>query len=174
MTRQIARPDIKTKLGSSFFQDSAANVAQKLIGRTIVRELPDGKSLVALIREVAAWQGEEKTSAKTLKYHPGIIGISNRYGHNLIDIGTGYMGRPSCVTIAGIYTPDEVLDGPGKVSRYLAVDDQCDSMPIENDVLWIGGEPVDSSQVLQRTKQAPANCKGYFYFNDCMAKPVAG
>lgn len=173
MVRQIARPDISTKLDTSFFQDSAANVARNLIGRTLVRELPGGKHLLATIREVAAWQGAEKTSAQTIRYHPGIIGISNRYGHNLIDIGTGYMGRPSCVTLAGIYTPDEVIEGPGKVSKYLAIDSDCDSMPINNDVLWIGGQGVNSEQVLQRLKQAPANCKGYFYFNDWQANPAA-
>lgn len=174
MTRQIIIPDLRTKLEHSFFQDSAANVAQKLIGRTLVRELPGGKHLLAVIREVAAWQGEEKSSAKTLRYHPGIIGISSKYGHHLIDIGTGYMGRPSCITVAGIYTEDDVIEGPGNVSKYLAIDRDCDSMPVDNDVLWIGGDRVDPSLVLQRTRKTPSNCRGYFYFNDWMAQPATG
>ena len=112
MVRQIARPNIATRLDTSFFEDSSANVARKLLGRTLVRELPGGKHIVAQIREVAAWQGAEDSSAKTIRYHPGIIGISQRYGHHLIDIGTGYQGRPSCITIAGIYTPNESIEGP--------------------------------------------------------------
>ena len=153
MTIEIVRPNNRTRLGLSFFQDSATNVARSLIGRTIVKRAPNLEEKIGVIREVAAWQGDNKDSAKTLRYHPGIVGISKRFGHLLLDVGTGYQGRPSCITIAGIYTPEGLVDGPGKVTDYLGIDSDYDSMPIDTDALWIGGESIDQTQVFQRTKQ---------------------
>jgi len=168
MIDQIVRPDERSRLGMRFFQDRSIDVAQNLLGRTIVTKAQNQTERMGIIREVAAWQGAEDSSAPTIRYHPGIVGVSQRYGHFLLDIGTGYQGRPSCVTIIGLYTPEGFRNGPGKVTKHLGIDKDFDSMPIDTDALWIGGDKVESERIIQRLKQAPANCKGYFYFNDCL------
>lgn len=166
MARQITRPNERTRLRMEFFQNNPAIVARDLVGRTLVKRAPNLEEKMGIIREVAAWQGAEDSSSKTIRYHPGIVGVSKKFGHFLLDIGTGYQSRPSCITIMGLYTPEGLIDGPGKVTKYLGVDSDYDSMSIDTAALWIGGEGIDPEKILQRVKQAPANSRGRFYFND--------
>lgn len=164
MVSVIERPRLTTKLYRDFFARPALVVAYDVLGRTIVSQVPGRKEVIARIKEVAAWQGEEDSSARTIRYAPGLIGISKKYGQNLIDIGTGSPRSASCITLVALDSPDGIIQGPGRTSEYLGITDLFDSAPIDDPYFWIGGEAVSTDQILQRNKIVPANCKGYFYF----------
>jgi len=166
MAVKVERPDLDSRVERAYFARNAVEVAKELLGKTIVRQFEGSREAFAMIREVVAWQGEEESSAATLKYAPGMVGISKKMGHFLIDIATGRQNRPSCVTLVGLYSPDNgIIQGPGNVSTYLHVDDMLDSAPIDHPCLWIGGESVDPQRIIKRNKtKVPSNCRGYFYF----------
>jgi len=110
-------------------------------------------------------QGAEDSTAKTAKYAPGHIGISTKFGNNLIDIATSAEYRASCITLIALETPKKTIQGPGNVSKYLQINRDFDDTPIDHPSLWIGGESVEESRVIKRTKSnVPENCRGYFYF----------
>lgn len=162
---KLERPYIESMLARDYFSRKPAIVAKDLLGRVIVRQYPESYEIIARIKEVAAWQGEENSSAKTMKYAPGIIGISTKFGNHLIDIATGSENRPSCITLIALDSSEGIIQGPGKVSKYLEVDKMFDKAPINHPSLWIGGEPISQDRVYQRKKSnVPENSRGFFYF----------
>lgn len=165
MTDKIERPDIKTRLDREYFADQARIVAPDLLGRTIVRQFPEDRQVLAKIKEVSAWQGATDRTADTAKYAPGMIGVSRKFGHYMIDIATGREDSASCVTIIAVEGDDGIVQGPGNVSNYLHIDDMFDSAPIDHPCFWIGGEPIGKEKVLKRNKSGmPKNFRGQYYY----------
>ncbi len=161
---KIERPNIDTRLGRDYFSGNPEVVASFLLGRTVVRQFPN-REILAKIKEVAAWQGEDDSSSETIKYDSGLIGISKKYGKNIIDIATGSAKKPSCISLIALVTPKGIVQGPGNVSEYLEVNDMFNYAPIDHPCLWIGGEEIDGDKILRREKSnLPRNCKGYFYY----------
>lgn len=161
----LLRPGIETRLSREYFVNRPDAVAQDILGRIVIRQFPEGKETLARIKEVAAWRGEEDSSAKTMKYAPGIIGISCKFGKFLIDIATESEKRPSCITLIALESIDGIIQGPGNVTKYLKVDRMFDRAPIDHPCLWIGGIPISKDQVHKRNSSKPGNCLGYFYYS---------
>jgi 3-methyladenine DNA glycosylase Mpg len=162
---EIIRPPEDSKLVRDLFIQRPEDMARNLLGRTIVRESDIGIPILGIIREVAAWRGAEDSSDDTINNGYGIIGVSKKFGHYLIDIGTGAEGKPSCVTLIAVDSSEGIIYGPGNVSKYLQIDPTFDSIPIDGDRLWIGGKPIAKSQIRQRNLTTkPANWAGNFYF----------
>lgn len=175
MTNELKIPRKSSQIYRDFFERDAVIVAKDLLGRVMVQERKDN-SIYVQLTEIAAYEG---TNSKNLEeaikknpnlfYAPGIIGISTAHGKNLIDIGTRKLCLPSCVTLIAGNLFDKTglikkLQGPGNLSRALKIDSSYDSSPINFGQLWIGGEPIDESEIKQRNKSdLPINCKGYFY-----------
>jgi len=161
----LTKPSIETRFVRDHFIQRPEAIARTLLGRTIVREYSEGRPTLARIKEVAAWRGQEDSSDDTINNGYGIIGISRKFGQDIIDIGTGAKEQPSCVSLIALESPDGIIQGPGNVSKYLGVDRVFDGFPIDEDNLWIGGNPISPRKILERRKSnVPDNCLGYFYY----------
>ena len=161
----IQKPIFNERLTRGHFVRRADYIAKDLLGRVIVSQAHGHEEVYARIKEVAAWEGEEKSSAKTIKYGPGLVGVSKKHGKSLIDIGTSSQSRASCVTLIALETPEGIIQGPARVANYLHIDDMFDGAPIDDPFLWIGGEIVNRQRVTKRAvPNAPGNCLGYFYY----------
>lgn len=153
-------------LGTAFFARPAVEVAQDLIGRTLVRTRGRGHTRM-VITAVAAHEGGKETAARRgMKYAPGTIFVMPFRGRHFLNISTGTEGEASCVFIrAGIVEgqPREVLDGPAKLAKRLAVN-SLDSNPLGSE-LWIEGEAVSPALVEESIQSKVGdNCLGVFTF----------
>ncbi len=164
----IEVPSFNLKLRHDFFKRSSGDVARDLLGRILVRTLPNQQQLYGMICEVAAFEGENKRAHKVVNYHPGIIGVSQRYRQHLLDISTNSSKIASCITIRSIYVPSEdgivLVKGPGNVTKYLHINEDFDSASIEQKCLWIAGNPTNKTVLSRSIAQQSENCKGIFYF----------
>jgi 3-methyladenine DNA glycosylase Mpg len=171
MIREIILPDKRSRLERKFFSRRSDIVAQDLLGRILVHERPDAATLYLLIKEASAYQGKIKSTSKGLLCAPGTIGISTKYGQRMLDIATGEIAEPSCVTLIGGQIYDGrgfrvAVNGPGKLTSSLEIDRNYDGLIVDLGVspVWIGGESVGDEQILRRKKSnTPENCLGYFY-----------
>ena len=131
---------------------------------------PGRYPLYMRLDEIAAYEGEVKSMTKGALESAGTIGISTKYGKNLIDISTLDICEYSCITLIGgtLFNSKGVIDtyhGPGNVAKVLEIDKSYDGVPLNFAKIWIGGNPVNKENVLKRKKSGlPENCKGYFYF----------
>lgn len=133
------------KLTESFFSRDVLQVAPELVGKLLVRRLPDGSLKRLRITETEAYRGEEDTACharhgrtkrtQTL-YHPGgTIYVYLCYGmHWLVNIVTGAEEFPQAALIRAC----EEAQGPGRLTKALAIDGQFNGSNICLDPnLWI-------------------------------------
>jgi DNA-3-methyladenine glycosylase len=159
---------IDTKLGRDFFAKPAVDVAYGLLGREIVRRF-NGTDVKGVIVEVSAWEGTTPSSSDGMRYAPGTIGVSTKFGKHLLDIATELKDVSSCVTLIAAEFDwngkKQVVQGPGLVTAALKIDRSFDQQKIyENPNVYIIGGHMPAQDVLKRDKKGvPANCKGYFY-----------
>ncbi|MDE6092913.1 MAG: DNA-3-methyladenine glycosylase, partial [Ruminococcus sp.] len=117
------------KLSQNFFSRDCLEVAPDLVGKILVRILPDGTVIKERISETEAYRGEEdkachaskgKTKRTEILYGDnGMIYVYLCYGiHWLMNITTGEKNNPQCVLIRA----GEVHDGPAKLTNYLQFD----------------------------------------------------
>ncbi|MEK6872157.1 MAG: DNA-3-methyladenine glycosylase [Nanoarchaeota archaeon] len=164
----IPRPS--TRVHMDFFQRHADEVARDLLGRVLVKERAGKSNLYVRLDEVAAYEGVVKSMTKGALEIPGTIGVSTKYGKNLIDLSTLSICEASCVTLIGGTLFDgkksvEKIKGPGKLSEVLEITKNYDGVPLNFARIWIGGETVGNDKILKRNRSGlPENCKGYFYF----------
>lgn len=113
----------------NILQLSAPEAARALVGKILVRRLPDGTCLQVRILETEAYCGEQDTACHASKgrtkrseilYHPaGTIYVYLCYGiHWMLNLVTGQENDPQAVLIRGV----EGAMGPGRVTRRLAID----------------------------------------------------
>ena len=166
---ELKIPKQSTRIYLDFFNRHAEKVAKDLLGRVLVRET--GKnSIYVRLEEIAAYEGEAKSMTKGALEQPGTIGVSTKYGKNLVDISTLGICIPSCVTlIAGTLFDrkglEKHIDGPGNLAKALDIDRTYDGVPLNFVKIWIGGYPVEPEKILKRKlSKVPENCEGYFYF----------
>ena len=165
-------PQRKTQLDLDFFEIHAIDVARDILGRTLVRERTNKPTLYLRIEEVAAYEGQLKSTSKGILESPGTLGISQKYGKNLIDISTLAICEPSCITLIGGTLYDrrgirEHIHGPGNLSRALEIDKTYDGVPLTFAKMWIGGEKTEKHQIKKRNlSNTTENCQGYFYFRE--------
>jgi 3-methyladenine DNA glycosylase Mpg len=156
-----------SKLKKSDFECNSDDVARDILGRNLSIESPDGITVKARIREVGAYEGSASKTSKKIKSSAGIISISTKYGHKLLDIATGRVGESSCVTLRAIDLEGITIEGPGNVTRSLGIDKSTwqlyDGIPVYKGHLCIDGERVDESEIYEKIENSP-NCKGIYRF----------
>ena len=107
----------------------APEAARALVGKVLVRTLPDGTVLRARITETEAYFGEADTAChashgrtkrtEVLYHRAGTIYVYLCYGiHWMLNLVTGPADSPQAVLIRGV----EGAAGPGRVTRYLHID----------------------------------------------------
>ena len=107
----------------------APEAARVLVGKILVRRLPDGTVLRARITETEAYFGEADTACHAchgrtkrteVLYHPaGTIYVYLCYGiHWMLNLVTGPAEDPQAVLIRGV----EGASGPGRVTKLLQID----------------------------------------------------
>jgi len=133
------------RLTGEFFARDALEVAPDLVGKVLVRRLPDGSELRERIDETEAYRGEEDKGCHASKGRTPrtelLFGESGRiyvylcYGmHWLMNVITGEDGQPQGVLIRA----GELHDGPAKLTKFLQVDGSFNGEPIDgNERIWI-------------------------------------
>lgn len=117
------------KLDRAFFDRSCLSVAPELVGKVLVRRLPDAQELRLRISETEAYRGQEDTAChahkgktartEVLYMESGTIYVYLCYGiHWLLNIVTGPVDFPEAVLIRACVQ----ADGPGKLTRRLEID----------------------------------------------------
>ncbi len=132
------------KLKRDFFQHDVLKVAPRLLGKVLVRRLPDGLHYYT-ITEVEAYRNEEdkachasrgRTARTDMLYaEGGRLYVYLVYGrHWMLNVVTGKKNEPQAVLIRGV----EGLAGPGKVAQALQIDRTFHGEDISRSTrLWI-------------------------------------
>jgi len=132
-------------LPKSFYEIPAYELAPKLLGKYLVRQLDDGNILKYRITETEAYYSESDTAChakagitkrtKPMYEAGGITYIYLCYGiHYLLNIVSGPADHPEAVLIRGI----ENYDGPGKLTKALTIDKSLNYHDItKKEQLWI-------------------------------------
>jgi len=162
-------------LAGDFFNRPALVVARELIGKFLVRRVDSGDELAGLIGETEAYVGPHDlachaskgcTARTQVMFGPaGYWYVYLIYGiHWMLNIVTDAQEYPSAVLIRGVGS----WDGPGKLTKALAIDKQLNALPASpTSGLWIedrGYRP--SRRSVQRTPRI-----GVDYSGDWAAKP---
>jgi DNA-3-methyladenine glycosylase len=133
------------KMEIDFYKNDAVTVAQKLLGKILVRKWEDGTECRYQITETEAYLGEEdlachaskgRTPRTEILYSTGgKIYVYLIYGmYWMLNVVTGEENHPQAVLIRGI---DNII-GSGKVGRELKIDKSFYAEDlITSDRLWI-------------------------------------
>jgi DNA-3-methyladenine glycosylase len=116
------------RLGRDFFHRDCLEVAPDLVGKLLVRRLPDGTELRLRITETEVYRGEADTAChahrgrtkrtEQLYRQGGVIYVYLCYGiHWLLNLITGEEGQPQGVLIRAC----EGFPGPGRLTRRLEI-----------------------------------------------------
>ena len=112
----------------SFFIVPVLDLAEKLLGKVLVRNFDDGRVVRFRITEVEAYAGGDDSASHasrgiTKRNAPmfedgGILYVYLCYGiFNLLNIVSGKKGKPEGVMIRGV----DNIEGPGRVGRILQI-----------------------------------------------------
>ena len=118
-----------SRLTPDFFLRDVLDVAPELIGKTLVRQFPDGRTERYMITETEAYRGTDDLACHASKgrtprsevmfQEGGKVYVYLIYGQYwMINFVTGYEGDASAVLIRGI----KGFSGPGRVGRELQLD----------------------------------------------------
>ena len=141
----------------------APEAARALVGKILVRRLPDGTILRARITETEAYFGEADTAChachgrtkrtEVLYHRAGTLYVYLCYGiHWMLNLVTGPADDPQAVLIRGV----EGASGPGRVTKYLHIDKSL------NDTLLGGGLALeDDGYEPERIDASPRVGIGY-------------
>lgn len=112
-----------------FQQQTAVEVAQSLLGKTLVRRFADGREIRGQITETEAYYGTDDLASHASKGRTartelmfgagGLVYVYLIYGRYwLLNIVTGTEGVPEAVLIRGLTT----VNGPGRIGNLLELD----------------------------------------------------
>jgi len=147
-------------LSKRYFNRPTLTVARSLVGKYLVRE--NGKGTVAgRIVEVEAYVGCEDLACHASKGRTGRtevlfgpLGMSYVYliygMYHMLNVVTERTEFPAAVLIRAIEVDGELIDGPGKVCRLLAIDRSLNRVDLTNRrSLWLEdrGVKVFSKQI---------------------------
>ena len=147
-------------LSKRYFNRPTLAVARSLVGKYLVRE--HGKETVAgRIVEVEAYVGCEDLACHASKGRtgrtevlfgpPGMSYVYLIYGmYHMLNVVTERTEFPAAVLIRAIEVDGELIDGPGKVCRLLAIDRSLNRVDLTNRrFLWLEdrGVKVFSKQI---------------------------
>jgi len=147
------------KLTSTFYKQDAVTVAEKLLGKMLVRQWEDGTTTRYVITETEAYQGEEDLAChaskgrtkrtEVLYSEGGCVYVYLIYGmYWMLNVVTGTENSPQAVLIRGI----DAITGSGKVGRELKMDRSYygEDLIISNRI-WIEDAP-DISDFISATR----------------------
>lgn len=140
---------MNAKLDHAFFGRDALVIAPEILGKNLVRVMPDGSRIILPVTEVEVYRGAEDLACHASKGmternrvmfdRGGTIYMYLIYGmHWMFNIVTGEEYQPEALLIRGIGN----IIGPGRVTRILAMDrgfygeDICSS-----DRIWLEDGP---------------------------------
>lgn len=117
------------KLTADFYTRDVLEVAPELIGKRLVRVMPDGETTGFVITETEAYRGTDDLACHASKgmtprtrvmfEQGGLLYMYLVYGmHWMLNVVTSVKDNPQAVLIRGV----EKVSGPGRVTRTLALD----------------------------------------------------
>lgn len=164
-----------SRLPRAFFARSTVEVARDLLGRLLVRRLPDGVELRGRIVETEAYRGEGDTASHASRGRtprnavmfgpPGHAYVYLIYGmYHCLNIVTEPEGTAGAVLIRAVEPVSglermkalrpvkrlvDLTNGPGKLCQAFAIDRSLNGTDcVEGQELWVeAGQPVDETQV---------------------------
>ncbi len=116
------------RLGEEFFEKDVLEVAPLLLGKILIRKIPNGMFFKYMITETEAYRGEEdlachasrgKTPRNQIMYEKGgYVYVYLIYGiHWMLNFVTGSENQPQAVLIRGLRD----INGPGRITRQLEI-----------------------------------------------------
>lgn len=137
------------RLGADFFARDVLDVAPDLVGKILVRTLPDGSERRLRITETEAYRGEEDTAChachgrtgrtEVLYHAPGTVYVYLCYGmHWMLNIVTGRVDQPQAVLIRAC----EGCEGPGRLTKALSVTGELN----DRDISATGGLRIEDDE----------------------------
>lgn len=136
------------RLTEAFYHRDCLAVAPELVGKLLVRQLPDGTLLQERIAETEAYRGQEdlachaskgRTPRTELLYREsGVIYVYLCYGiHWLMNVITGEKEQPQGVLLRA----GAVHSGPAKLTKFLQIDGTFNGGSfVTSPVLWIADD----------------------------------
>ncbi len=143
-----------------FFSHHAEEVARGLLGRLLVRNTEKGSTAARIIQTGAYEEGKETPSRNGMKYAPATIYLMPYRGSYLLNIATGRRGYSSCVEIRQIAFQNKIINGSGKITSFLDINQSLDGIVLGHE-LQILGRPVERSRTKKIAGESD-NCIGYF------------
>jgi DNA-3-methyladenine glycosylase len=138
-------------LPATFFARPAEQVAPDLLGCRLVKRLPGGEHLWAVIVETEAYSQDEPAchgfrrrspSNETLFGQPAHFYVYVSYGiHHCVNVVTGRRDWANGVLLRAAYLPDapeRLAAGPALLSRHFGLDRRQDALPVDpSSGLWL-------------------------------------
>jgi DNA-3-methyladenine glycosylase len=134
------------RLNKKFFERSAKEVAKELLGKNLVRILPDGTRKEGIITETEAYVGTEdrashsfggrRTKRNEIMYgEAGKIYVYFTYGmHWMLNFVVSGKDDPQAVLIRGL----NVVSGPARITKYLKIDKSFYGEDItKSKIIWV-------------------------------------
>ena len=133
------------RLENNFFKRDCLEVAPQLVGKLLLRRLPDGTIMKLRINETEAYRGETDTACHANKgrtkrtnvlYREGsTIYVYLCYGiHWLLNFVTGEKDHPQAVLVRSTFE----APGPGRLTKKLLIDGSFNGLDITDcENLWI-------------------------------------
>lgn len=169
------------KLSSTFYQNDTAIVAQNLLGKKLIRVLPNGKILSGIIVEVEAYlgikdkachtyAGKKTRRTQTMFMRGGHSYVYMIYGmYNCFNVVTRDEGVPEAVLIRALEPIDGIdemkkfrnttklhnlCSGPGKLCDALKIDRNLDKHSLTQSPLWIEdiGIQVPNREIIKKPR----------------------
>jgi DNA-3-methyladenine glycosylase len=161
------------RLRRAFYARPTLEVARDLLGRTLCRRLPDGRTLRGRITEVEAYDGPDDRASHAYRgptrrncpmfAHGGIAYVYLIYGmHHCLNVVTGERGYPAAVLVRATSPPEPGVraSGPGLVTRAFAIDRRLDGASLVGRELWLEqGTPV-GDRFVRRTPRIGVDYAG--------------
>lgn len=144
---------MNARLGPGFYQRDALVIAPEILGKNLIRVLPDGSRLCLPVTEVEVYRGMEDranhasrgmTNRNRVMFGPGgVIYMYLVYGmHWMFNIVTGEPGYPEALLIRGVGD----ITGPGRVTRQLAIgSDFYGEDLVSSERIWLTDGPPATS-----------------------------
>ena len=156
-----------SKLPRDFFARAPEKVAYELVGRRLVRDYGD-RQASGVVVETSAFRGigGRTQNREGIQYEPGRIYVMPFRGKHFLNVTTEQAAEPTCVWIRELYAVEGVdrkdVNGPAKLTKSLEIGMDMDGQYIDGNELWLDGEGVSTSQIIEVSGEKANNCIGIY------------
>ncbi len=162
---------IQNRLKADFYQRDVLLVAPDLLGKQLVRVLPNGIKLNHLITEVEAYKGIDDLAChaskgkternKVMFMQGGLVYVYLIYGmYWMLNVVTSVEGVPEAVLIRGITD----YSGPGRLTKHFQIDKSFYAENLmESSRIWI--EDIGFSPKFTTTPRIGVDYAGSYWAN---------